>query len=651
MPPQTSSTGSLDPQAIALSKAIRQVESGGDPVRKGPSGEFGAYQFLPATWNEYSREAGVNVPLERASLSDQNQVAYHKIKQWKDAGYNPGQIASMWNAGPGTPNAYMENHRGVNAQGVSYDTPKYAKEVATLYQQYKSGTGLPQAASNQDSVTQDLPGMPSLPEAAQVKNEPYTPSYASQPQQSTGGGLVKGIGNFLRSAEAPFLGVAAIPYQALASALGQEDPFTKGIGGGQTPGDVTPLNLEQKAGDIAQVGSYFVPGSGVLGAAGMGALQGAGSAMSQGEDLATVAGQGAIGAGIGAGAAGLTKLGGRAIQEGGDLLSGERAQKAIQGIKKAYGSAINLNASERAFESRTGKDLAQVLVDTGAPLGRYENGTLDASKAIPMIQQRLEPLNNEANAILGGSRNTVNLLDAASAAKAAAASKNLPALDASHIAEKIDKYMQAEVEQRATKIAQETYGLGLENLNKRQAAKVLFDAANPPVIEADKIKSAFWNAVGKGFDRDTQLSENATYQLGHAVKDAVEAAVPDARLAEVNSERGDLIDAIRRLTKLDGARLLKGGRLGNIATGAVGAIAGASSGLGPLAAIGGDFFGQKAGEFLQNPATKIAIAAAKAKMAAVPAVSKTLGRGLTGLGDTIAKGARGAGLVANLLTK
>ncbi len=125
-----------------MAKAIRQTESGGNFTVKGKSGEYGAYQFMPDTWKSYAKEAGVNANLDQSTPEQQNQVAYTKIKQWKDQGYNPGQIASMWNAGPGKPNAYLEGNKGVNSQGVSYDTGAYAKQVATYYQQFKpAGAG------------------------------------------------------------------------------------------------------------------------------------------------------------------------------------------------------------------------------------------------------------------------------------------------------------------------------------------------------------------------------------------------------------------------------------------------------------------------------------------------------------------------------
>ncbi len=186
------STGSLDPQAVALAKAIRQTESQNHPEAKGKSGEYGAYQFMPETWNAYAKEAGVNTPIESATIEQQNQVAYHKIKQWKDAGYNPGQIASMWNAGPGKPNAYIEGNKGVNSQGVEYDTAAYAKKVATYYQQFKAQTGGYAA-----------PGQNGEPAPAQGNNS-YAPppppppisdsgQAAGAPEQS--GGFIQNEGN------------------------------------------------------------------------------------------------------------------------------------------------------------------------------------------------------------------------------------------------------------------------------------------------------------------------------------------------------------------------------------------------------------------------------------------------------------------------
>lgn len=148
----------LDPQAVALAKAIRQTESGGNFTVKGKSGEYGAYQFMPDTWKAYSKEAGVNANLDQATPEQQNQVAYTKIKQWKDQGYNPGQIASMWNAGPGRPDAYLTGHKGTNDKGVAFDTQSYATRVAQYYQQFK-----PQGGVGQDVAAPQIGGQKQNP--------------------------------------------------------------------------------------------------------------------------------------------------------------------------------------------------------------------------------------------------------------------------------------------------------------------------------------------------------------------------------------------------------------------------------------------------------------------------------------------------------
>lgn len=131
----------LDQDVVNLTKAIRQVESNKNPTARGASGEFGYYQFMPSTWAETTKKyKGAPVPIEQATPELQNEVAYRQVKEWKDAGYNPGQIASMWNAGASKPNAYKEGWRGVNEYGVEYDTPAYAEKVAREYQAIKQGT-------------------------------------------------------------------------------------------------------------------------------------------------------------------------------------------------------------------------------------------------------------------------------------------------------------------------------------------------------------------------------------------------------------------------------------------------------------------------------------------------------------------------------
>ena len=137
-------TQQIDPDVKNLVSAMGQVETGTSSPdaykKRGASGEYGRYQFMPDTWTMWAKEAGVNSPLEQSTIEDQNKVAYYKVKQFKDQGYNPAQIASLWNSGD--PDAYKRNHVGTNSQGVSYDTPTHVRKVSEAYERIKAGSAL-----------------------------------------------------------------------------------------------------------------------------------------------------------------------------------------------------------------------------------------------------------------------------------------------------------------------------------------------------------------------------------------------------------------------------------------------------------------------------------------------------------------------------
>lgn len=185
----------LDPQAVNLAKAIRQTESGGDFQAKGKSGEYGAYQFTEPTWQKLSSKYGINTPLQQATPEQQNEVAYRQVKEWKDAGYNPGQIASMWNAGEGEPDAYTgkfsngQPSSGTNKFNVHFDVPAYAKSVATAYQTLKQGGEVQADPANPSSVANTTTTDAPLPAPSQQQSDIQPP----QPQQSLGDKIMGGI--------------------------------------------------------------------------------------------------------------------------------------------------------------------------------------------------------------------------------------------------------------------------------------------------------------------------------------------------------------------------------------------------------------------------------------------------------------------------
>lgn len=165
----------LDPKAYILTKAIAYQENGGKQPSytvKGGSGEYGAYQYLPATWNaRAAKYLGANAPsLQDATPDQQNQVTYdwvadklNTVNPNTGVNYTPAEVASMHNAGEGAPEAYKGN-KGVNSSGVSYDTSAYAngvqKYAEMLYngQDPASATAAASAAPANPAATSGISG-------------------------------------------------------------------------------------------------------------------------------------------------------------------------------------------------------------------------------------------------------------------------------------------------------------------------------------------------------------------------------------------------------------------------------------------------------------------------------------------------------------
>lgn len=311
----------INPVAINAAKAIRQQESGGNYSLPGKSGEYGAYQFTEPTWNSYAGQYGINVPLKQATREQQNEVVTRKINDWISSGKakNIGEIASMWNAGEGKPQAYLENNVGTNEYGVHFDTPAYAKAVAEHYQQFKSG-------QNQTSPDQSQ----TIPEQKQtLESEGQPVSTQTDRAKPTG------IGNFIRNNLRLPAEVGTNIQQFGETLAGQPltEPFS-----GKYLGRVQPLGADPnatvqegtstasggrliKSGIAAglEAGSYVVGGEGIgaIGKAGLsglikqgalqglkegaisGALSGVGSGLENNKSIGNIALQGVGGAAAG----------------------------------------------------------------------------------------------------------------------------------------------------------------------------------------------------------------------------------------------------------------------------------------------------------------------------------------------------------------
>lgn len=87
----------LDPKVVKVMKAIRDVESGGKYDAVGDNGTSkGAYQWHGDNWKTAAKTV---LGDENADMSaaNQNKVAYYQIKEYKDQGLQPDEIAARWN--------------------------------------------------------------------------------------------------------------------------------------------------------------------------------------------------------------------------------------------------------------------------------------------------------------------------------------------------------------------------------------------------------------------------------------------------------------------------------------------------------------------------------------------------------------------------
>jgi hypothetical protein len=388
MPPTQAPSNGLDPQIVNLAQAIRQVESNNNPTAVGKSGEYGAYQFEPATWAAKSAAAGVNVPLQQSTLQQQNEVAYKTLASWKQQhpDWNIGNFASAWNAGEGAPNAYQENHVGTNSMGVSYDTPGYAKKVADAYHAIKSNggqqsnaqvPGVPAPGTNTPSAP--VPGI-APPQAPAPQPQATTPPPAAGSDPS--GGFFQGLQEDLSGTNPDSIGT-----QIGNTLIGAGNFLFPSVGDAyhDIKGD-NKKTLLQQAGDLgtsALGAASLIPGLDVVAdpleaARGAeGAVEAAGAATKTPGLLARLAGSNTaknVGYGAGYGLSGslgngqtdpskilentaLGAVGGGVLGKIGDTIGGALTSKAGEGAESRLADQTNrLKTLSNSFKNNSTKD-------------------------------------------------------------------------------------------------------------------------------------------------------------------------------------------------------------------------------------------------------------------------------------------------------
>ncbi len=259
--PQPQNNSGLDPALVHLAQAIRHEESGGNFKSEGKSGEYGAYQYTPDTWAANSAAAGVNVPLRSSTPEQQNEVAYKTLSTWKQEhpDWDIGNFASAWNAGPHDPNAYLEDHTGVNSYGVAYDTPAYAARVADTYQKIKAGQLSPAPAQDGNTTPEAT-----NPAVAKQNNPLFTwlsglPMWEKVALGVGVGGTAVAAGALTGgAADLPFLGALGIGGEAAAE--GGAAAATAGAAG-------TAGSILSKLGGLASKAAPIAEGVGIAEAA------------------------------------------------------------------------------------------------------------------------------------------------------------------------------------------------------------------------------------------------------------------------------------------------------------------------------------------------------------------------------------------------
>lgn len=122
-------TGSFDlwqverhTRIIKIMNTIKYIESRGNYSIRGASGEYGAYQYMPGTWDYWSIELFGEI-LDITIPEMQDYMTYCRIEQYINQGYSNKQIASLWNS----QKPDWEGRIGVNRWGVPYNVPLYVK--------------------------------------------------------------------------------------------------------------------------------------------------------------------------------------------------------------------------------------------------------------------------------------------------------------------------------------------------------------------------------------------------------------------------------------------------------------------------------------------------------------------------------------------
>lgn len=107
----------LDPKVLKVVRTLRDIESGGDYNAVGDNGEsHGAYQFNKDNYKNWAKQylGDENAPMTPAN---QNKLMYLRVKEQKDQGLQPEEIAAIHNGA----------HKDANGR-YQYNAPEYGEK-------------------------------------------------------------------------------------------------------------------------------------------------------------------------------------------------------------------------------------------------------------------------------------------------------------------------------------------------------------------------------------------------------------------------------------------------------------------------------------------------------------------------------------------
>lgn len=346
---QASDGTQLDAGVVNLARAIRLQESGNNYTKTGDAGtSAGAYQFnngdtpipkggVPANFQTWAKQYGLD-PTDFSPVN-QDKVAYARLKDLKDQGLTPEQVAAVWNGGMGVKDDW-QNHKGtatINGKQVAYDTPAYVSKVINTFQALKSGQT-------------PVPSGGSAPAPSQGTNPSLLGSAASA--------IGQGAFSLFKGITSPLVTMLARPVQAVAELAGAS-PEQVNAFSAKVPiyGENGALNVPQNGSDVMKdVGRGVETAALGLGPVAGGAAFGAGNAVEQGNSPLSLntAAQAALGA-----------VGGKVLDVAAPYLAKSASIVAPKVVKNAFG-AIAERAAPAAQAVGDFMDRTKILPDAAS---------------------------------------------------------------------------------------------------------------------------------------------------------------------------------------------------------------------------------------------------------------------------------------------